>query len=73
MSKKKEPALVNLDVTPKQADMIVRAEEAVRAATERRNLLVQAIVAGHEVPEGATVVQVLRDPPRIVLRPSASE
>lgn len=58
---------MTLDITERQYDLLAQADQAVRRAAENKQLVLQSIVAGHDVPDGASVASVEKTPPRIIV------
>jgi len=54
-------------ITPKQYGLIAQAEAAVQRAQEQRALVIQAIVAGHDIPDGATYEGAQQYPPALLI------
>lgn len=65
---KKADTSVTIDITQKQHELLSQANRAVREAQERQRIVIETIVAGHDVPSGASVERVNSDPPQIVLK-----
>jgi hypothetical protein len=59
---------LTLDITAKQHDLLAQASRAVREAQERQRIVLEAIVAGHDVPAGVTYEGTQQTPPAILVR-----